>query len=137
MEPKEDYVSIETAQLLNEKGFDIPCRAAYIWNQGYELCTLFSKPLHFNREGGLEDYDDTSVPRISAPTLQVVMKWLREIHNLHITIDPYITTKGVMYTYRIYNLARNKVSLLKAKGEFKNNESACEDAIRYCLETLI
>lgn len=133
----EDYVGIETAQLLNEKGFDVPCRAAYIWNHGYELCTLFSKPLHFNREGGLEDYDDTSIPRISAPTLQAVMKQLREEHNLHITIEPYITTYGVMYTYKIYRLGRYTVSFLETKAGFENNESACENAIKYCYENLI
>lgn len=121
----EYFVSFETGKLLEEKGF----------------------PINEFHKGEIGVFKGIAVSKITKEMVEkemlscipqsVVMNWLREVHNLHITIDPYITTEGVMYAYRIYNLERYKVSLVKANSGFKNNESACEDAIRYCLENLI
>lgn len=123
----EDYVSYEVAKLLNEKGFDEPCRSAYIWNtEEYELCTLFSKPLHFNREGGLEDYEDDSVPRISAPTHQMAMKWLREVHNIDIDINAHCgmldTRCYIAYvsTYKPYKLTNTDKKCGLTKDDVKH-----------------
>lgn len=136
----EDYVSYEIAKLLKEKGFDEPCRSAYIWNtEEYELCAMFSKPLNFNREGSLEDYEDDSVPRISAPTHQMAMKWLREIYDIFIDIgyddlDWYwlieSISKDIPYADRP-KLIKNGTAC------HKTYEEATEAALKYCLENLI
>ena len=68
----EDYVSFETAKLLNTKGFKGEFHKHY-W--GYEPGKEFLTDGSFNPE-----YD------YPAPTLQMAMKWLREVHNIYIQI---------------------------------------------------
>lgn len=103
----EDYVSFETAKLLKEKGFDEECQ---------------------------QYYGDYKYP---CPTLQLVMKWLREVHSYNIEID----TLGMM---ELNNLSwRSAVIYLVNENEcycehgFDSYEEACEAAIRYTLENLI
>ena len=121
----EDYVDLETAELLEEKGFPIN-----EFHKG-EIGVFKGIAVSMITQEMVEKEMLSCIPQ------SAVMNWLREIHNLHITIDPYITTEGVMYTYRIYNLEHNKVSLLKANGGFKSNESACSEAMTYGLTNLI
>jgi len=125
---KEDYVSFEIAKLLKEKGFDWECLSWYSTKGNlYHYADSFEMDL------------DGIIELCSAPTLQMAMKWLREAHNLHITIKPYITNEGFMYAYEIHKFEQYKymVLLVKAKAGFENNENACEDAIKYCLTNLI
>ena len=62
----EDYVSFETAKLLKEKGFEERIRSWYD-NNGV-----------FHEEGCRMSNSDCLPPTVMAPTLQMVMKWLRE-----------------------------------------------------------
>ena len=103
----EDYVSDEIFKLLKEKGFD-------------DSCCRF-----------VVESDETY--HRGAPTLQMAMKWLREIHNFHIWVEPNHDKEG------LYN-AHVKV------GWWSNNwggvgyntyEEACEASIKYCLKHLI
>ena len=73
----EDYVSFETAKLLKEKGFDSACKvwySEYTSQFGGEKYTSIEFDNHnkFNENYKFICY---------APTLQMVMKWLREVHN--------------------------------------------------------
>ena len=119
----EDYVSFETAKLLKEKGFEGFTMFSYSTN-GATMC------------GHWENETDW-LPKC---TLQMAMKWLREIHN--IVVEPFIRedTKYVWYIHRI-EIIFNKKYLVFCWGS-KNNkyeryEEACEAAIKYCLENLI
>ena len=82
----EDYVSFETAKLLNEKGFDTPVWTRYE-NDG-DNKVIFGDKYNWN---------NSPMGQISAPTLQMAMKWLREVHGLHISLEPcydyYLCTK--------------------------------------------
>ena len=125
----EDYISFETAKLLKEKGFDEYC--GYYSNDGeyWGYCV-------YNHKG--KDY-------ISAPTLQMAMKWLREVHNIHINIDihwlHFANQNGWMYT--ITKILENGTDYIDSKGDendktfYSSYEESCEEAIRYCLENLI
>ena len=67
----EQYVSFETAKLLKEAGFDVPCTSQYsegkcIWNVGY--------PYNFNQ-------DEFGYSR---PTQALAARWLREAHGIHV-----------------------------------------------------
>ena len=120
----EDYVSFETAKLLKEKGFNVETehRMWYVVKQ-------FSTGCHWNsctyKVGGItrEYNDDCCIPM---PTLQMAMKWLREVHDIKIMIRPYVDGT---YSYEILN------------GfwyvNFDSYEDAVEAAIKYCLENLI
>lgn len=123
----EDYVSFETAKLLEEKGFDWECRTV----------KFYPEP----------DYDQESPDGVPAPTLQMVMKWLRKVHHWHIFVIPrwedveYMPgeweEKMIGYQYVIVSVGevnrKNEQPIITAL----TSESACEAAIKYCLENLI
>lgn len=128
----ENYVSFETAKLLKEKGFEVECDYLYVdgklvraqgcacnWNDGETLFT---------------DYKN----ECSAPTLQMAMKWLREVHSLYIDIVTSFSQDGICYTFS----CSNTMDLIQGtKGtsyhEYQTHEETCEAAIKYCLENLI
>ena len=129
----EDYVSYEIAKLLKEKGFDEIC--SYIWgipaiNKGYVL----QKWIITNRQIKNSDLIEGAY---TAPSQSLALKWLREVHNLHITIKPYITEDGNMYLFEIYKLEAEKFTLIKTKTGFEKSELANEAALKYTLENLI
>ena len=118
----EDYVSFETAKLLKEKGFDEECKRRY--NCRGELSRVDSM-VYMNSHRDMQD-------KYVAPTLQMAMKWLREVYCLFIDIEPLT---GITYAWSIWLMNESK------KGEsslvYNTYEQACESAIKYCLEHLI
>ena len=124
----EDYVSFETAKLLKEKGFNGLCTAYYdCFTTDNFHCG--NEPTDFNSI-------DTKIRDIvAAPTLQMAMKWLREVH--HLTIDVFhfrdwkvnIKTIPDDYFKADYSYPELKPA--------ETHEQACEVAIKYCLENLI
>ena len=138
----EDYVSFETAKLLKEKGF---CE-----NTEHEIWYVikqFSTGCHWNsctyKVGDItrEHNDDCCIPM---PTIQMVMKWLRKAHNIHIAIVPCEVGLGVMdYTYILYEvdtenfIFKNLGIQGRANTDKMSVPKTCEAAIKYCLENLI
>ena len=135
----EDYVSFKAAKLLKEKGFDLECDYLYVDGeirraQGY-ACNWNSG------ETILSDY----VNECSAPTLQMVMKWLREKHNIYVEVR--ITNHSFSsliavprYYWIIFNAKEVKwmdESTAHKPMSYETVEEACESAIKYCLENLI
>lgn len=124
----EDYVSFETAKLLKEKGFDEATYHDYDeegkrWFEEVLVC-------HNSQSG------------IACPTLQMAMKWLREVHNL--VIEPYRNACGYLYTISSIPYGSTKYDNSQAfngddedSGQWTTWEKACEDGIKYCLENLI
>lgn len=131
----EDYVSFETAQLLKEKGFDEGCRARY------GAAGSFSYEKYEVEASGCEIHN-----AILAPTLQMAMKWVREIHGLNIYArgvwkdvevqygdwEPAV----VGYDWFVESLTDDTYSKMSTE-QFLTYEQACEAAVKYCLENLI
>lgn len=116
----EDYVSFETALLLKKKGFEqVGCMKQY--NTLGDLCVGYC-------------YGPV------APTLQMAMKWLREVHNL--SIEVYRTACGYIGCITAIPSGTD-IKFLEtdgddlASGAYTKWEYACEAAIKYCLENLI
>lgn len=132
----EDYVSFETAKLLKEKGFD---RAA-----------------EFNGNMALWNYN------ISAPTLQMTIKWLQEAFNIIIIPNYEYECDSTPWCYKIFKLGENgKPERVAVKGvsydkddnptehivgyrdyersykDYATKEEAIEEGIKYCLKNLI
>ena len=122
----EDYVSFETASLLNEKGFDEEVLAVYIYDN------LFVK-------GENKIVNTANIPIIPAPTLQMAMKWLREVHNIFIVIEPhmydYINEKTSSYVTSLWQ-GDNYYENITSK-DYPTYEEAVETALKYSLEYLI
>ena len=127
----EDYVSYETAKLLKEKGFDENTPVNYfVGDDKLRGCVVGEMIYHKRAE------EDTHL--IACPTLQMAMKWLREVHSLYLDIVTSFSQDGICYTFS----CSNTMDLIQGtKGtsyhEYQTYEEACEDAIKYCLENLI
>jgi hypothetical protein len=124
----EDYVSLETAMLLKEKGFEC-ANLHYYYDEDGDL--LFSA---WNIGAGKN--------RLVAPTLQMAMKWLRKEHGLHchsdydIVLGWYCQITSLTETVE-YDYEEMKHYHPDKDNGFSSPEEACEEAIRYCLEKLI
>ena len=123
---QEQYVSFETAKMLKEKGFDELCYMYYP-KTGGEVEELSLHELNYERENF-----------IKAPTQQLTMCWLREVH--HLNIEPYFEYYLLGYSAEIkYTNKDTPLYLFEYLREkwFNTYEEACEEAIKYCLEKLI
>ena len=149
----EDYVSFETAKLLKEKGFDEStiCRYAgkggvtekwyddyrervvcFNWEEGYLIEPLMDSKEQYEIIGNT----------ISAPTLQMAMKWLREAHDIHISINMGFDVDNIQYFFFVpiiceYSNKTGQYQTPFGEQEFNTHEEACEVGIKYCLENLI
>lgn len=85
---KEDYVSLEVAKLLKEKGFDENCMAFYT-RYGLFECN---------------SYINTNELKHPTPTLYEAQKWLREEKCLHVEISYYCNN---CYGYDILTIPRH------------------------------
>jgi len=120
----EDYVSFETAKLLKEKGFNYPCRAVY---------SPKGIVRHYLKEEVYAHY--LKGHKKLCPTLQMAMKWLREVHNtfIEISVDEMFKDEG--YQWALYY--NDTKEIRPYSGWSDSYEGACEDAIRYYIENLI
>ena len=131
----ENYVSFDVAKLLKDKGFNESIRC---WYDNFQ---------DFHEEGVRMNNTDCLPPTIMCPTLQMAMKWLREVHNLHVDSSIYIDTDGdseheYTYTYWDWLIFNSESGRRIAEpqigcGRYDSYEQACEAAIKYCLENLI
>jgi len=115
----ENYVSFETAKLLKEKGFNKDAYTMYMYDKNGE-----AKDVLLLRVG------EEPVLR---PTIQMAMKWLREVHNLY--IDPYPEDNNT-WCLIIWKLYPKRVIQCNGKYDdysYSTYEEACEAAIKYCL----
>ncbi|MBP5722050.1 MAG: hypothetical protein J6X18_00500 [Bacteroidales bacterium] len=134
----EDYVSFETAKLLKEKGFDEYCNNYYYFfennsnywdfsNKGYEVRTKINK--------------NSDKLGISCPTHQMALKWLREVHGLHIEIGYIKNHYGNLncgYFFSIVGINSDYKYCQSCLDDiFEEPEQAVEAALKYTLENLI
>ena len=122
----EDYVSFETAKLLKEKGFNENCSRSYVKDK-------LAVSQGFNNYYYTTMYSDDCYRPISAPTLQMAMKWLREVHKIHIEIGYNIGYFPVCISTK----TNETIPYKPMQGKDFTYEEVCEAAIKYCLENLI
>lgn len=117
----EYYVSLEVAKLLKEAGFDWDTYSAY------------------NKDGMFTDKNRSILTwndfanYYSAPTLDVVQRWLREVHHLHITI---FSSSQESWMFRI---TKQHQSLEDGvyEEDFYSYEEAQEAGIKKALEKIL
>lgn len=121
----EDYVSFEVAKLLKEKGFDESTNCFYNINGNFIGNTYYTKNSYTNC--------------YAAPTLQMAMKWLREVCNIEINVSMSAlnSDNSREYMFNIFFTNERYLEPSKTKTGFKCYEKAVEAAIKYCLTNLI
>lgn len=118
----EDYVSFEIAKLLKEKGFVIP----YDSFRGVYINGIF-KRLNPGDGYGCNLEDEI----VDVCSLQLAMKWLREVHSIAIETE----WEHLWYAYiKPMTSKPSEEDYYQCKSS--KYEEVCESAIKYCLENL-
>ena len=150
----EDYVSFNTSKLLKEKGFDGECRAYYVKSKECGIKLFHAKEPY--------NYNNNVHPCTSAPTLQMAMKWIQEVHNIIIVADYEYECTDTSWYFKVYRLGENgKPERVAVKGvsydkdnnptehvvgyrdyersyeDYATREEAEDEGIRYVLENYI
>ena len=128
----EDYVNFETAASLKQKGFNWGCISYY--EHFSSNVTLYS--------GMVPEWSNSYIDhnkidgRYSRPTLQMAMKWLREVHNIHINICSIWDVAH--WIYQVFVITpRTASNSYVDEILYTSYEQACNASIKYCLENLI
>jgi hypothetical protein len=136
----ENYVSLEIAKLLKEKGFECAKESiTAMYDETGRFCSLSSSSEEYY------DYDDFDDKDFIAPTFQMVMKWFREF-GLHLQVDIEVDydedERGTKWYHQpawcwvVFRIDERKQ--LSDDGDlYATYEKACETGIKYCLENLI
>lgn len=137
---KEDYVSLEVAKILKEKGYDEPCCKMYNEKEeGYEYaCYMMTKQ-------GFRNYDLCEY-EVSIPTLYEAAKWLRNEHDINVAvataipawIDRVPNDNGTLYMPLIVykkEEGKAKMAILRNLAD-SNYEKVCNDAILEALKLI-
>lgn len=138
----EDYVSLEVAKMLEEKGFNAPCDSRHI---EYEDGTY-----KFERYKTFDIQKDIGIVKIKdgcfydsylAPTLYEAQKWLRKIHDIHIVISPHYSRKYeiIEYEYRVatyFDFLEKPFKWRKSKEYYEEYEQCLNNAIFEALELI-
>ena len=127
METHETHVSIETAKLLKQAGFDWTCENGYLAHSGLFTSGHFSN----NSENG-----------IAAPTLEVVKRWLREVKGIEIYAHVFYDYEDIsdtwdFYVYEINHITKQIEDYASSDKVFKSYEIAFEEGIKKCLTILL
>lgn len=115
----ESYVSFETAKLLKEAGFNVPCQSQYtegmgVWNVEYAY--------DFNA-------DDFGYSR---PTQALAARWLREVHGICIILTP--SSDG--WIADLYDLNKWQYIMLGKDTCLPGYEAAMEDTLQEALKLI-
>ena len=128
----EDYVSFETAKLLKEKGAYFDTDRVY---------TSIGRAWEINMKQFKKQFDYEVSNYIQRPTLQMALKWLREVHKIFVEPIVAIDLNGKYhYCFRLLNSICKDILEPKdlVRIDFKDTyEEAVEAGIKYCLENLI
>lgn len=131
---QEQFVSFEVAKLLKKKGFKTKTEHE-IWYVAKEFGT--------GTQWNYSSYKVGETTRewkkgyvIDMPTQQMIMRWLRETHNIHFLLDPFLTSEGKV-AYCVNVLKGDLVESQFEDLEENTYEEACEKAIKYSLANLI
>jgi hypothetical protein len=85
----DQLITLETARLAKEKGFDWKCYAYYSENNDFvEAGSISGANFNVSMEIAVK----------SAPSQSLLVRWLRDEHGWHIIIIPVVTTG---YTFKI------------------------------------
>jgi len=135
---QDQLITIETAKLAKEKGFDIPTLFWYFKNNQAGLDYVLVDYLGEGQFGNIVDPDNHNNPkmkwvleRVSAPTQSLLQRWLREKHNIYLGVNTLIYA-GDKEASGFYPTIKNETLSLSHK--FLTYEEALEIGLLAGLE---
>ena len=128
---EESYVSRDTARMLKEAGFDVPCNSYYELEDGEVVRKDCIRPYDHNC------FEDTVCSR---PTQALAARWLREVHDTFVKMERVGSFDGKEFRfYWSYSLISVSTACLKSisGGRYDYYEDALEKGIMQVLERII
>ena len=119
---EEQFVSFDTAKMLKEAGFDVPC-----FNQYTERGTIWhcDCPENFNKSQCVT----------SCPTQDLAARWLREVYN--VAIYSLYDDDMEQWFYVVDAFTKNPViNGFWSGSEYDDYESAFEDGLREAIKLI-
>ena len=101
---EEQFVSFDTAKMLKEAGFHIPCIKVY--NKYSKKLAAWSYPADSNQH----------TRYYSAPTQALTARWLREKHNIDVIVIP---CEDGCYVYDILHDKHRIASSIPFQGSYE------------------
>lgn len=131
---EESYVSLDTAKMLKEAGFNVPCRGVYVTDRTgyYEFREYDNKQtkddLCWNTEDGFQ-YE------YLAPTQALAARWLREEHN--IMIVPFFDDYMGKWYYVIDGVKKQSgIKCVQSASDYDNYENALEAGLQEAIKLI-
>lgn len=124
---EEIYVSFDTAKLLKEAGFDVPCNSYYELEDG-EVVRKDSI--------GSSDYNAYEDTVCSRPTQALAARWLREKFGIHIFAN-YFFEDGTWFYVTVDLKELDEVRVIHPDiRSYQTSEEALEAGLKHCLEQI-
>lgn len=152
---KEQLINFETAKLAKEKDFNILQHSYYFEDGEFKENSLkgtngyYGEEYEFNLSEFNENWNDKWLTKktgdrcfgcskqkgyletFSAPTQSLLQKWLREVHNIHITVT------SISQESWQYHIQKPKDKLGDNYDEdYENYEKALEDGLQEALKLI-
>jgi hypothetical protein len=121
---KDQLVSFKVAQLAKEKGF--ACDCLNYWGINTEMNLEPELQASFSRHASNYNHDINKGQAISAPTQSLLQRWLRDAHDIIITIS-------FGFTYNIYDKQWNRLAEV---SHCKSYEEALEKGLEEALKLI-
>lgn len=119
---EEQFVSFETAKMLKEAGFDVPCTSQYTDN-GFGWDNL--SQVNYNSCESL----------FSRPTQALAARWLRDVYN--VAIYSLYDDDMEQWFYVVDAFTKNPViNVFQSGSEYDDYESAFEDGLREAIKLI-
>ncbi len=141
---EDEIVSLETAMLLKEKGFNEPCCHFYENNELHELNYYQGNGAGFVRNNSqINDMMYCEEMQCTAPTQSLAKKWLRETRNITFNANPHSNDGKIIYVVTIKVISSNKYIDFNVMMDTSNKaimfdtyEDAIESGLKHCLKSI-
>ena len=141
---EDEIVSLETAMLLKEKGFNEPCSYYYEDDELYKLAYYHGDGTGFVcNNSHISDRFLCEEMQCTAPTQSLAQKWLREVHHITFNANPHSDNDEIIYVVTIKVISIKKhidfnvmMTTSNKATMFDTYEDAIEAGLKYCLKSI-
>ena len=131
---EEQFVSFDTARMLKEAGFNVPCRGVYVTDRTgyYEFREYDNKQ---TTDDLCWDSEDGFQYEYLAPTQALADKWLREVYN--VAIYSLYDDDTEQWFYFIDAFTKNSaINGFQSGSEYDDYESAFEGGLQEAIKLI-
>ena len=134
---EEQFVSFDTAKMLKEAGFDVPCRGIY---RAYRIGNYVFR--EYDRKYTKDDLCWNSTDGFQyeylAPAQALAAKWLREAHhiNVYACFDYEKFEERKWFFTREHTMVNDDSAVYCSITNYNSYEEALEEGLKHCLELI-